>query len=755
MRERGAAKRVQEALARARWGQWWNRQARESVAVSSELAHEPLLVLELEVDETLGRLPWEDAIRPWPVPVDAYWLATTVVRRCPVPSRAEAWPLTLPLRALQVGSTLPSIEERVDSLFEWSPTSRRLVLEGASCPPGEFASWMRASAWPSIDVCEVGVETREDPSALMSAADPERLGSLGWLERLCHEMHVRLLILLPEDDRGSAETARAMARRLSDRGGPAVLVASPQLGPGIDDVYREIVHDRPLDWIVSSRSEVLDERRFLTLFADPSRAEALRVSSAFRPLVDLTEQLVSDPGQLLKDPEVSEQLSYLTELSPVPSPEWLVRAWGVAGGELLTEWGQSSWNLHESDGVLPMQRAVLKLRQALRLNVIQVPRRPASTDPIAPNPLVVTPRVAQADASGHSRPIAQLDDEIERYRPFLVGLGVGPYDRIAVADAAALLQEAVFSDPGAPAPGSMWPWSGSVAPSSARSSSGCGCRARGASENTTFVVHPGRRRSWRVRLCLYHNNLLLQSILVAGVSGPADSEDRRRLLARQLVMQPDDIPTRATWLAKTEYTLTGEEMERLPGATRRAVSITANSIEGQRVLMFKGDDLGLEVRLNGDVKVLVEGTREELAAVSTPPVPGVLNPANLVYGFSADNSAPPGRYDAAMIALAGQGWTLFEGLVPQDSREQLVASLADAGAAVHNGSILSVSHLVLEKVVPWSLVYDRYFDKRGTEQVACHALHPAPSCHPGVAPRHLPPQRRTATATHEPQPVAG
>ena len=48
---------------------------------------------------------------------------------------------------------------------------------------------------------------------------------------------------------------------------------------------------------------------------------------------------------------------------------------------------------------------------------------------------------------------------------------------------------------------------------------------------------------------------------------------------------------------------------------------------------------------------------------------------------------------------------------------------AEDGSSL-NGSIVSVSHLLVEKVLPWSMVYDREFDPDDQPGVACAAQLP-------------------------------
>jgi hypothetical protein len=556
--------------------------------------------------------------------------------------------------------------------------------------------------WDSVDIWESGIVGVLPANALTSAADPERVGSLGWYEHACHDLRVRLLVMVA----GSAPdlaAARAVAHRLVARGGPAVLVLPHSADDFLNDVYAEIVHDRPLDWIDSL---AWADHPAWTLYADATRAEALRVSTPLRALVEFSESLASG------DAAPSRQLERLGRELPLDGAVLRSR-WFRASDDVRDEWPRASFNLHESEGLLPMQRAVRRMRRRLDLPKAAVPPR----GPRRTGPLVVTPRLFQAASNGSVRAVAQLDDVLHPGRPVLLGLGVGPHDELVeVARAAALLQEAVF-----PTPDAEGAWLDVVVvglgtPVAGERTQRLWVPRTGVSDQVTFRLDVGRRESWRVRVCLYRDNLLLQAMLVSGISGLRTGSESREILGRQLGLDSGEVPGPSPcWYARVEYTLVEDDSSLdIPRAPRQ-LNVTANKLDGTRRLLFKGDDVTVDVRLSPATDDQVGAARADLAYVATPPRPN----GKVAYGFEDDNTATPDYYRDAMVRLAARGWSLYESLVPQDARTTVGAMLQG-----HNGSIVSVGQLLVQNVLPWSMVYDRPFDKRSQshDKLACQAL---------------------------------
>lgn len=174
------------------------------------------------------------------------------VRSCPVRPRVAQIPLTFPIRILESGGT-PVVGDALDAVFKGS--DRSMAVVNAVSAPAALPSHPAAAGWPTVDVLHL----RE------MAAGPTLLQ---WLPRYLDTYQTRLLIVECEPTQLGATLQ--LAQTLVERGGPAVFVAAdPALN--WNAFYRELVHDRPLDWI---RSLV----RGGALFAGAQREELLRYS---------------------------------------------------------------------------------------------------------------------------------------------------------------------------------------------------------------------------------------------------------------------------------------------------------------------------------------------------------------------------------------------------------------------------------------------------------------------------------------------
>ncbi|CAA9366085.1 MAG: hypothetical protein AVDCRST_MAG89-4105 [uncultured Gemmatimonadetes bacterium] len=68
------------------------------------------------------------------------------------------------------------------------------------------------------------------------------------------------------------------------------------------------------------------------------------------------------------------------------------------------------------------------------------------------------------------------------------------------------------------------------------------------------------------------------------------------------------------------------------------------------------------------------------------------------------NAGHDDQLKAALISLAGAGWSLYTQLVGRSMRAGLQEVLHASP-----GQTIKIAHVLIEKVIPWALVYDRYF----------------------------------------------
>lgn len=704
---------------------WWQRHVRVLTRPDppwpSEL--QPIAVLELDVNAAHVATPWEELLEP--LVQSPQYPGAALVRVCPVPPRVADWPFGLPMRMVQVGTSLPSLDRRAELLFRWRAAQRELVLRTATSTVAGLREWWGSADWPGVDVLELALPVGEVGVPSSSAADPAQAWSLGWLEQLCIELRTRLVTMVAPDAE-SAERARVVAHRLVDRGGPAVVVVPPPAAADrLQELYAAIVHDRPLDWAVADlRHAGGAPQGAPTLVAGQGRADLVRVSAAFRPAVDLATRL-----REVDEADRPEELRLLSNAVEGATAERLLHSWRGGSRALLRAWDRASYELHESDGVIPMQEAMARMRRRLGI------RGPlALAAPSAPR--TVTPRLSQEDATGRVAAVAQSGGNLIPGAQFLLSVGIGPTDDLVrVAGATGLVEEVLFHRPDEPGAWLDITVMGLTAPVRGEQVQRLWLPRTGPSEQATFRIDPGGAHTWRVRVLVHHENLLLQALLVAAAGSSEGTGTTARDLAHLLKVPETALPEDPTWFARVEYSLSPGELGPNPAGQVRPLSLTANTLDDARALLLKGPDLAIEVRLPANVDEKVAAARQALADVATPPVPGA-HAEDLLYGFADDNSDARGRYDAVMAAMAWRGWALYEGLVPAPARAAVARALGEGAGppAAGLGSIINVGHMLVDHVVPWSLVYDRPYQRNRRTlptgerlaHVACRALAPGP-----------------------------
>jgi hypothetical protein len=187
----------------------------------------------------------------------------------------------------------------------------------------------------------------------------------------------------------------------------------------------------------------------------------------------------------------------------------------------------------------------------------------------------------------------------------------------------------------------------------------------------------------RLRVCLYADNNLLQSQML--------------------------VATGEGWTTHVEYAL-DVNADRFEGEHPRGLSIVANHHDDDPVIVVKGPDLFDEHRVttNADLPSLIARVRKTLETIADRKDVDE-------YAFANDNAGEEAQLENALKMIAQNGWELFYTLFPQPSWERLEQLLAD-DTSIH------VAHLLLEKVVPWALVYDREYAPNETENADGEAL---------------------------------
>jgi hypothetical protein len=236
---------------------------RKSVS-ASEVTHSQTLTLE--------RVTVEVGVRDWAA---MEWESIEVggrliVRTSPVRPRVLQIPITFPIRVLEVDRT-PVVPAAMDATFHGS-TARGNAYIDAHTALFDVESFARRESWATADILHVH-DLRAATSLLTNAHD-STAGTTGWFLRFADRFQTRLIVL--DGHQSVPPVLRRLAQTIIDRGGPAVLfLGNDPLAS--HTLYRDISHDRPLDWIHAgvAGSE---------LFVGAGGEEALRYSVVAREL---------------------------------------------------------------------------------------------------------------------------------------------------------------------------------------------------------------------------------------------------------------------------------------------------------------------------------------------------------------------------------------------------------------------------------------------------------------------------------------
>lgn len=687
--------------------------------------------LALEIDDPeLAALAWEASLAP-ALPAGA---RAAIVRVSPVRPRVLSIPLTLPVRILQVDPGAPLLPAVRQSFAGRDVTDFARTVRIMTCDLKEIRNGRPPFDLPTVEILHF--DHPHFATDLLKTTAPRRSGTLGWLGRLTDLCRTRLVVLRCRT-REETAAARRLAAALVARGGPAVLIGD--LETGLDHwLYDRLVHDFPLDDVLLPPPGGQPHASIPSLFAGSGREEALRVSSAQEGLPKRRLLLVAPVAARPKDRSLI--------LLPGKVPKWTGGGsrgfgggtWigggsrGYGGGTARISFTGGSGEGAAASGPGFHGGATVKLSPLwkVRFHPVRSPRaqgRPtvsvgvpvrARKPPARIGP--VEPRYLNASLwqDGSRGRLIELDARrtwLRAAASYRLGLQIGPRGTsVPLFGATALLEEKIK-------------WSGKGDGAWVEIAvTGIGFDVigspvqelwlprRGPSEQIHFTVAPREPGVAVLRVCLYQENDVLQSFRLAaltlapGVKEPAPVTRVRRLA------QALDLPRRQveglTYAARLEYSVT--DLERVRARPERTLSIVANDLDGTPVVTVKGPDLfAATVDTNNTLPDHVVAIRKALQEIATPPVADLM-PSFWPYGFGLagqDNAGDAKRLDPALRRLAEAGWTLFQQIVPRQDRARLRALLAPERRILH------VAHVLLEKVIPWSLIYDAPYDPDRTE----------------------------------------
>jgi hypothetical protein len=619
------------------------------------------------------------ASRPWEKLLD--FAGRTIIRASSVRPRFLNTALKLPLRILHLN---PLSDHRVSdwvlSVFGSHPPENvaKAVMVSAS------ETWATPEGWPLVDILHLD-RFPASPTELLSTADPDQPGTLGWYSRWTNKWQTRLMILNCETS-GEAEQARRLAYALCERAGPAVIVVEDDHADFYQRFYDQLVHDFPLDSAAAGQ----------TLFLGEGREDGVRVSNVAVAIIDLAEQ---PPPPAVRRPFPFVRL--LGQKAELAAFRQKYEGW--------------EFDFHERDGLLPMSREIEGLRRSLR-------QRRWATQKLAR----VRPRPAK-ERYLNSACWRQIGAQFTRVPPeegvlqpgalYCLGLQIGANDLVGRAlDARAVLEE-IFS--WAPDETGVWVELAVV---------GIDFQVVGdpvqelwlprtGETDTAFftVIPPANREVATLRYGLYYKNNLIQSFRLAAFVGSPQSERDSKLTAEKLGLALGVDSSRvgtALYRARMEYSRTSA-FNQLDAKSEPAITITANNLEGKDIITVKGPNvLDTRVYPDGEMPNIVKSIRNVLDEVGSGPK-GARS-----YQFGKYEPEIESRLKGALIKLADVGNRLYLNLLPQpESRQSVADALADEGRVIH------VAELLRDKVIPWSIVYDREFDSLNAP-LACLAALP-------------------------------
>lgn len=642
------------------------------------------LVLKIE-NADLAAIPWETILQG---------TSRTIVRVSSVRPRFLNAALKLPLRILQL-HPLPAhpVAEWVKSVFGSHPAE--IVDSGVVVSTSE--TWSLPAEWPLVDILHLD-QTSFSDTDLLSTSDPTQEGTLGWYSRWTNSWQVRLLILNCETSY-QAMQARKLAHALCERAGPAVLVVEKYQPNFYSGFYEQIIHDFPLDIAGAGQ----------TLFVGEGREEGVRVSGVAEAIIDLAEQ-----RKLWLD----AQFRALKLKSKLNSS--MVEQEHVAFEAFQNKYDNWEFNLHESDGLIPMASEVAGLKQSL------VRSKRIGRD-IRSKPVQQLSGQRHVNSACWRKIGAQFtrispdEGTLEPGAMYCLGIQIGENDLVGRAlDATAIVEEIFHWAPDQPG---VWVELAVVGIDFnliGDPVQELWLPRTGETETAYFtVVPPPEREIATLRYGLYYKQNLIQSFRLAAYVGSSEDGSHTESniaekLGAALGVTPDRVGT-AHYRARLEYSRTSA-LNQLEKRSEPAITITANNLQGRDIITIKGPNvIDTNVYPDGDMPNIVRSIRTALDEVGYGPVAGNSRQYQFgKYALDLDN-----LLSKALISLADVGNRLYLNLVPRpEDRAAVDKALSGDRRLIH------VAQLLRDKVIPWSMVYDREFDSQNAPS-ACLAVLPA------------------------------
>lgn len=615
-----------------------------------------------------------------------------IVRVSPVPPRVAGFALTLPLRVLVVDPAPGAVKQAVSNVFGSTNAAnmhKAMVVEESVFD--EIRGYRSPGGWPVTDVVHFQHLAKDL--------------TLAWLSRLADVWQTRLIIL-DANTSDEIESARALAAGLVRRGGPAVVIR-----PAEDPVhlYDRIVHDFPLDAMRHPGFGNVHMPAIHSLFGGEGREDLIRFSTIGDRIAKLIAELPTDPREYapydhdpgfddIRFPDIPYDRGFEThQLFPralregAGEDDLTPRLIGSRESAIVQQfgdrWTNMSFNLHESEGLMPLADALDELR--------------ATVGTTSEPPLVKAERFVNASLWSKSGTKCNAKkDRLAIGTPCQFRLQIGARDvDLPVYRLSALLEEKIRWTPEMKG---VWIEIGVT---------GQGFRVDsdplqelwlprfGPTEPVTYAVTP-MIATPVLRYSIYCNGSILQTFRLAAMANEDELAGARVALAQALGIPLEELPE-GTYVSRLDFS--GGAVNEAENAPPRTISIVANHTHGERVVTVKGKGFLLDEKA-GDIDDLVEDTRTALYKSASNPTQFV--PSTWPYAYGPARAANENRLRTALPDLADNGWMLFQRLFSEEIRDDLLPALEKEKDAT-----ISVAHILLEEVIPWAVVYDRLYDK--------------------------------------------
>jgi hypothetical protein len=654
------------------------------------------------LDPEGARVPWEWSIERL---LDA---DERVVRVSPVRPRAASIPLTLPLRLALVGQPSGfSLEDVTRRAFPGrEPEVIDAVVRTRELGLDQLDELRRE--WPTAEVLHFrGVDWSEED--LLSTADPGRPGTLGWLARLTEQWQTRLVVLDDIDGREDSSRLRSLAAALVARGGPAVVVTneSPRHSP--EWLYKAVLLDVPLDVVYT-----LPPYRFwgTSLHLGAGREELLRASAIDDALAraSVRDDLLEEAVRRSRSRSLVGPRSLDLDAAK--------GAFEAIGGGLES----FSPERDETRGFEGLGERIEQIRRATGVGA-----EPVRLEQLTESGRRGPEKRRHTNVSlweGDGGDLTRVDAIHGRLRDghtYHLALQIGPDSKVVPVVGSTALIEEVFK------------WSESEEGGAWVEAAVTGLDfevvgdpvqelwlpRRGPTDPLHFAVRPRGPGAARLRVSLYHRNAVIQSIRLVAFTLAEGGEEMPSAARRQAMARALDLPIEQ--VEDVGYQLRVEyggppKLDEIRHRPPRALSIVANHSMGEAIFSIKGPGT-FTVSADRNLPRYVNDLRAELEKISTVRV-NPRDPESEEYAFGAGddlNGGTPEQLGDALRALAARGDQLYKAIVSGRDRRRIKETLAEAGQTIE------IAHVLLDKVIPWSILYDRGYDDGAPSKEVCLA----------------------------------